>query len=165
MPTRLNYLLERVPLPSLRIYTFLSSSLLLGNVIYIHKSLTNPIESTTISNESNSNNRSVLNVDRFSYFELLLTTILSQTVSLLVNREAGKFAFCFFSCVRLFDLFRFWSIQSIVVWHWRLNQFRIGSLANYVHWNCNVSKINFGIMPFTSFVFFSAFLDWKISMN
>jgi hypothetical protein len=94
MPTRLRYLLDRLPLPSLRTYTLISIVILLANVIYFHQLIQSDMNETSVQNESNTSNSSIQNhsiridhVELFSlaYAQTLLLTVISQSSSLLVK--------------------------------------------------------------------------------
>ena len=98
MPTRLRYFLDRLPLPSLRTYTVLSTSLLLANVCYFHHLIQSnadeivPVNDSNTSNESSQNQSipmSDMEVLSLAYGHTLLSTVLSQSLSLLVCERSS----------------------------------------------------------------------------
>jgi len=82
MPTRLSYILDRLPLPSLRIYTLFSISLLFANVFYYH----HLIQSNRLNffNENSTTNISTTPILSVDYFQTLFVTVISQSLSLLI---------------------------------------------------------------------------------
>ncbi len=84
MPLRLRHVLDRLPLPSLRYYTLISTSILFGNIFYFHHLI-----QINIKNETNSNETIFFSDAKpfsFAYIETLLSIIISQTLSLLVRK-------------------------------------------------------------------------------
>lgn len=88
MPTRLGYILDRLPLPSLRTYTFFSITILIGNLFYYH----HLIQSDRFDLEQE-NNETIENVSTlktmpsfsFEYLQRLFLTVISQSLSLIVR--------------------------------------------------------------------------------
>ncbi len=88
MPLRLRHVLDRLPLPSLRYYTLISSSILFGNIFYFHHLI-----QINIKNETNSNETIFFSDAKpfsFAYIETLLSIIISQTLSLLVRKKKKR---------------------------------------------------------------------------
>ena len=88
MPTRLSYILDRLPLPSLRTYTFFSISLVIANVFYYH----HLIQSDRLILSNDTNETSTLNISTMPYFSIeylqtLSNTVISQSLSLLVTKS------------------------------------------------------------------------------
>jgi len=88
MPLRLRHILDRLPLPSLRYYTLISTSILFGNILYFHHLIQINIQNST--NETLTNG-SIFFTDAkpfsFAYMETLLSIIISQSLSLLVREK------------------------------------------------------------------------------
>jgi autocrine motility factor receptor len=82
MPLRLRHILDRLPLPSLRYYTLISTSILVGNIFYFHHLIQTNLKNETISNET------IFFSDAkpfsLAYMETLLSIIISQSLSLLI---------------------------------------------------------------------------------
>ncbi|CAF0819956.1 unnamed protein product [Adineta ricciae] len=85
MPLRLRHILDRLPLPSLRYYTLISTSLFFGNIFYYHHLIQ--------TNDINSTNETLVNGTKFFsdakpfslvYMQTLFSIILSQSLSLLI---------------------------------------------------------------------------------
>ncbi|UJR08649.1 hypothetical protein I4U23_012908 [Adineta vaga] len=85
MPLRLRHVLDRLPLPSLRYYTLISTSLFFGNIFYYHHLIqTNVINST---NETLTNGTKIFSDEKpfsLAYMQTLFSIILSQSLSLLI---------------------------------------------------------------------------------
>jgi len=84
MPLRFRDVLDRLPLPSLRYYTLISTSILFGNILYFHHLIQTNIKNETLSNET------IFISDAkpfsFEYIQTLLSIIISQSLSLLVKK-------------------------------------------------------------------------------
>ena len=96
MPTRLRYILDRLPLPSLRVYTLFSISLLIANILYYHHLIQSNVDTDHLFHLSNQSNESVENSNRsistipylsLEYLQTLLLTVISQSLSLLVREK------------------------------------------------------------------------------
>jgi hypothetical protein len=91
MPLRLRSMFERIPLPSLRYYTFISTSLLFANVLYFHHLIQlNKVDSSIVNNSTNKNASifySNANTFSFGYIETLLSILLTQSYSFLVKNN------------------------------------------------------------------------------
>jgi hypothetical protein len=86
MPLRLRHLLDRLPLPSLRYYTLISTSLLFSNIFYFHHLIQTNVENST--NETMTNGSIFVSDAKpfsFEYIQTLLSIIISQSLSLLVR--------------------------------------------------------------------------------
>ena len=91
MPSHLRHVFDRLPIPSLRFYTFFSTSLLCGNFLYNHHLIQ--------MNAKNSTDELIINGSLFSsnakpfsyeYIRTLLSIMISQSLSLLVRKINGS---------------------------------------------------------------------------
>lgn len=82
MPGRFRHILNRLPLPSLRWYTLISSSLFFGNVFYFHHLIQFNKQNQTLANETIF--YSDAQTYSLTYMRTLLTIIISQSLSLLI---------------------------------------------------------------------------------
>lgn len=83
MPVRLRHILDRLPLPSLRSYTFISTSILLGNIFYFHHLIQTNGQNATMANET-----IFFSEDAplsLGYMQTLFSIIISQSLSILVG--------------------------------------------------------------------------------
>jgi len=98
MPIRLRHILDRLPLPSLRYYTLISTSILVGNIFYFHHLIQTNVENST--NETITNGSIFFSDAKpfsFEYIQTLLSIIISQSLSLLVKMiisKKNKNSFC-----------------------------------------------------------------------
>ncbi len=101
MPLRLRHILDRLPLPSLRYYTLISTSIFFGNIFYFHHLIQTNLKNETITNET------IFISDAkplsLAYIETLFSIIISQSLSLLVRQQKNH-DFNFLDIV----FFRFW---------------------------------------------------------
>ncbi|CAF1141068.1 unnamed protein product [Rotaria sp. Silwood1] len=85
MPIRLRHLMYRIPLPSLRYYTLISTTLLFANIFYYHHLI--QINVKNLTNETMIN-ESIFFSDAkpfsYAYIKTILSIIISQTLSLLI---------------------------------------------------------------------------------
>ena len=124
MPLRLRHILDRLPLPSLRYYTLISTSILFGNIFYFHHLI-----QTNIKNETNSNETIFFSDAKpfsFTYIETLLSIVISQTLSLLVRKKSSR------KNKNIYIYFRYLLMQFIVHLVYLLNIFKNLYLVNYV---------------------------------
>jgi hypothetical protein len=85
MPLRLRHILDRLPLPSLRYYTLISTSLLFSNILYFHHLI-----QTNVDNEPSTNGSIFISDAKpisLAYVQTLSSIILSQSLSLLVRKK------------------------------------------------------------------------------
>lgn len=85
MPIRLRHILDRLPLPSLRDYTLISTSILLANILYFDHLIQLNIKNETLANET----IFISDAEHLSltYAQTLLSIIISQSLSLFVRKN------------------------------------------------------------------------------
>ncbi|CAF2809092.1 unnamed protein product [Rotaria sp. Silwood2] len=100
MPLHLQHIFDQIPLPSLRYYTIISTSIFFGNIFYFHHLIQSNkndsliiINSTNeiITNESINNQTIFYSIEKpfsFAYIQTLLSIIISQSFSLLILTNA-----------------------------------------------------------------------------
>ncbi|CAF1396543.1 unnamed protein product, partial [Rotaria sordida] len=96
MPLHLQHIFDQIPLPSLQYYTIISTSLLFGNIFYVHHLMqSNKNDSSIIINSTNEtiingpiNNQTIFySIEKhfsFAYIRTLVSIIISQSFSLLI---------------------------------------------------------------------------------
>lgn len=82
MPVRLRHILDRLPLPSLQYYTLMSTSILVGNIFYVHQ-----LVQTSEKNQTATNETIFFSEEKpfsLAYMKSLFSIMISQSLSLLV---------------------------------------------------------------------------------